>query len=74
MKNTSHARQGCCTCAQVGYEVTSEPFIVHCRHYRGCQKNSGSAFAINALFYADRVKFISGKVEEVTVPTPIRVG
>jgi hypothetical protein len=44
--------------------------IVHCCHCRGCQKNSGSAFAVNALFEADLVELISGTVEEITVPTP----
>ena len=39
-----------------------------------CQKNSGSSFALNALFEADRVELISGEVEDVTVPTPSGTG
>tara|TARA_R110002049_G_scaffold105730_4_gene252615 strand:+ start:4416 stop:4928 length:513 start_codon:yes stop_codon:yes gene_type:complete len=72
MTNKSQTREGGCTCGHVRYQVTSEPMIVHCCHCRGCQKNSGSSFALNALFEADRVQLISGEgeVEEITVPTP----
>jgi hypothetical protein len=48
--------------------------IVHCCHCRGCQQNSGSSFALNALFEADRVKLISGELDEITVPTPSGTG
>jgi len=74
MNNKSQTRDGGCTCGQVRYQVTSEPMIVHCCHCRGCQKNSGSAFALNALFEANRVALISGEVEDVTVPTPSGIG
>lgn len=70
MSKDSHTRQGGCTCAHVRYQVVSEPMIVHCCHCHGCQKNSGSSFALNALFEADRVKLVSGDVEDITVPTP----
>ncbi len=74
MNNNSQTRDGGCTCGHVRYQVTSEPMIVHCCHCRGCQKNSGSSFALNALYEADRVELISGEVEEVTVPTPSGTG
>lgn len=74
MSNQIPTRDGGCTCGHVRYQVTSEPMIVHCCHCRGCQKNSGSSFALNALFEADRVSLISGEVEEVTVPTPSGTG
>tara|TARA_R110002051_G_scaffold83650_9_gene148321 strand:+ start:3473 stop:3925 length:453 start_codon:yes stop_codon:yes gene_type:complete len=50
--------------------MTSDPLIVHCCHCHGCQQNSGSAFALNALIEADRVTLVSGEIEEITVPTP----
>lgn len=74
MNSNSQTRDGGCTCGHVRYQVTSEPMIVHCCHCRGCQKNSGSSFALNALFEADRVELISGEVEDVTVPTPSGTG
>jgi hypothetical protein len=63
-------RDGGCTCGNVRYQVVSDPMIVHACHCRGCQKNSGSAFAINALFEADQVSLLAGDVETISVPTP----
>jgi len=74
MNRQSHTCKGGCTCGHVRYQVNSKPLIVHCCHCRGCQKNSGSAFALNALFEADQVNLISGDIEEITVPTPSGVG
>lgn len=74
MNNIPQTRDGECTCGHVRYQVTSEPMIVHCCHCRGCQKNSGSSYALNALFEADRVELISGEIEEVMVPTPSGTG
>ena len=74
MSRKSQTRDGGCTCGQVRYRVPSEALIVHGCHCRGCQRNSGSAFAINALYEADQVALISGDVEEVTVPTPSCTG
>ena len=70
MSNNLDTREGGCTCGFVRYKVTSEPLIVHCCHCSGCQQNSGSAFAVNALFETERVELISGETEEITVPTP----
>ncbi len=70
----TQTREGGCTCGHVRYQVKTEPLIVHGCHCRGCQKNSGSAFAINALFEAKAVILISGEVEEITVPTPSGTG
>ncbi|WP_027836154.1 GFA family protein [Maritalea myrionectae] len=74
MTNHSIASEGGCICGHVRYQVSSDPLIVHCCHCRGCQKNSGTAFALNALFEADRVTLLSGEVEEITVPTPSGTG
>ncbi len=74
MNHDSKTRGGGCICGHVRYQVASEPLIVHCCHCRGCQKNSGSAFALNAVFEAGRVQPISGEVEEITVPTPSGTG
>ena len=74
MNARTHVSEGGCTCGHVRYQVVSDPLIVHGCHCRGCQKNSGSAFAINALFEADRVRLKSGTVEEISVPTPSGTG
>lgn len=66
--------EGSCTCGELRYQVIAEPMIVHGCHCRGCQKNSGSAFAVNALYEADRVTLLSGEVEGISVPTPSGTG
>ena len=62
--------EGGCTCGHVRYQLTSEPMIVHCCHCRWCQRQTGTAFALNALIEADRVVLLSGNVEELTIPSP----
>jgi hypothetical protein len=62
--------EGGCTCGHVRYGVTSEPMIVHCCHCRWCQRQSGTAFAVNALIETDRVELLSGAVEEIDMASP----
>ncbi|HLF30086.1 MAG TPA: GFA family protein [Xanthomonadales bacterium] len=60
---------GACTCGEVRYRLLSKPLFVHCCHCRWCQRESGSAFALNAMIEADRVKLVKGQPEIITVPT-----
>ena len=62
--------EGSCTCGGVRYRMASRPLIVHCCHCSWCQRQSGSAFAVNALIEADRVEVLNGIVEEITVDSP----
>lgn len=43
--------------------------FVHCCHCKDCQRQTGSAFVLNALYEAERVTVLSGAPEPVTVPT-----
>ncbi len=70
MSKSTQASEGGCTCGHVRYRVTSAPMIVHCCHCTWCQRQSGSAFAVNALIEADRVELTCGDVEELTIPSP----
>jgi hypothetical protein len=45
------------------------PLIVHCCHCRWCQRESGAAFALNALIEADRVALLEGTPEVVATPS-----
>ena len=63
------ALQGGCACGHVRYRLGSEPMFVHCCHCRDCQRQTGSAFAINALIETDRIPLLSGAPEPVPVPT-----
>jgi hypothetical protein len=42
---------------------------VHCCHCRWCQRESGSAFALNAMIEADRVQLLAGAPERVLTPS-----
>jgi len=70
MSGRSESREGGCACGHVRYRVESPPLIVHCCHCSVCQRQSGSAFAVNALVEADRVQLLQGDVADVTVPSP----
>ncbi len=61
--------EGRCTCGAVRYRMTDQPLFVHCCHCRWCQRESGSAFALNAMIEADRVVLIAGEPEIVPIPT-----
>lgn len=62
--------EGGCTCGHLRYKVATEPMIVHCCHCRWCQRQTGTAFALNALVEADRVEVLAGAVEELTIASP----
>jgi hypothetical protein len=60
---------GGCSCGAVRYRLASDPMFVHCCHCKDCQRQTGSAFVLNALIEADRVEILSGAPEGVTMPT-----
>jgi hypothetical protein len=43
--------------------------IVHCCHCRWCQRETGAAFALNAMIEAERVSLLEGEVEVVATPS-----
>lgn len=74
MTAQSDTLAGGCTCGYVRYEMAGPPLIVHGCHCRWCQRQSGGAFAINALIEEDRVTLTQGEVNEITVGTPSGAG
>ena len=66
--------QGGCTCGAVRFRLTSAPMFVHCCHCRWCQRETGSAFALNAIIEADRVELLSGAPEMVNTPSKSGLG
>jgi hypothetical protein len=61
--------EGGCACGSVRYRLASAPMFVHCCHCRDCQRQTGSAFVLNALIESDRVRLVSGDVDGARVPT-----
>ena len=60
---------GGCTCGAVRYRLHAVPMLVHCCHCRWCQRESGAAFALNALVERDRLQVLQGAPEEARVPS-----
>jgi hypothetical protein len=48
--------------------MESKPLFTHCCHCLNCQRQTGSAFVINLLIEADRVKVLTGAPRPVDVP------
>jgi len=65
----TEALDGGCACGAVRYRLGSEPMFVHCCHCLDCQRQTGSAFVLNALIETDRVAVLSGAPAPVAVPT-----
>ena len=70
--NASFPAEGGCDCRQVRYRMQTRPLFVHCCHCRWCQRETGSAFVLNAMIEADRVTLLAG--EPVLIDTPSASG
>lgn len=46
---------GSCGCGKVRYALTAPPLLVHCCHCSWCQRETGSAFAVNAMIETSRL-------------------
>jgi hypothetical protein len=67
--NGQETFEGGCTCREIRYRLTAKPMFVHCCHCRWCQRETGSAFALNALLEADRVVLLTGMPEAIDTPS-----
>ena len=56
LRDTGH-----CRCGQVQFEVAAAPLITMVCHCIGCQRMTGSAFSLGALYLSDEFKVTSGK-------------
>jgi hypothetical protein len=64
--------EGGCGCGALRYRLTTPPMFVHCCHCRDCQRQTGSAFVLNALIEADRVALLAGTPMPSAMPTDSR--
>jgi hypothetical protein len=60
---------GRCACGQVRFRLLAPPLFVHCCHCSGCQRETGSAFALNALVETARTELLAGDTETVLTPS-----
>lgn len=69
--NTENIKEfeGGCTCGELRYRLEGSPIIVHCCHCRWCQRETGTAFALNAMIETDRICLLRGNPEQVDTPS-----
>ena len=52
--------EGTCSCRGVRYRMTAAPIFVHCCHCTWCQRETGSAFVLNAMVETESVDVLAG--------------
>ena len=60
---------GGCDCRYVRYRMTKAPLFVHCCHCRWCQRETGSAFVLNAMIEAELVQLLGAEPEMIDTPS-----
>lgn len=65
----SSSVEGGCGCGFVRFRVNGPPLFVHCCHCTWCQRETGSAFALNAMIESSRIETLSGTSETVDTPS-----
>ncbi|HPE49383.1 MAG TPA: GFA family protein [Hyphomonas sp.] len=61
--------EGGCTCGHVRYRLTAAPMVTHCCHCTWCQRETGSAFAVNAVIEMAEVERTGAEPEIVLTPS-----
>ncbi len=61
--------EGRCGCGDIRYRLSGRPMFVHCCHCLDCQRQTGSAFVLNAIYELERIELLSGEPEPVAMPT-----
>ena len=69
MNSKTLAVEGGCDCRAVRYRLLRRPLFVHCCHCSWCQRESGAAFALNAMIEADQVELLTGEPDWVDTPS-----
>lgn len=60
---------GRCTCGDIRYRLAAGPLFVHACHCTWCQRETGTAFALNAMIESDFVEVLQGAPELVVTPS-----
>lgn len=61
--------EGGCDCGKVRYRLHADPIVVHCCHCRWCQRETGSAFVLNAVIETDQVETLGEAPERTDTPS-----
>lgn len=66
--------EGGCDCKAVRYRLLRSPMVVHCCHCRWCQRESGAAFALNAMLESEYVEELGIAPELIATPSASGAG
>jgi hypothetical protein len=69
MNTSTDEMEGGCACGAVRYRLASAPMFVHCCHCLDCQRQTGSAFVLNALIETARVELLGAEPVRFEMPT-----
>lgn len=69
MSEPSPPFAGHCGCGTLRFELSALPLFVHGCHCTFCQRETGSAFAINALIESRCIRLQAGRSELVNTPS-----
>lgn len=61
--------EGGCACGTVRYRLTRDPLITHCCHCSWCQRETGSAFVINAVIESAHVQLLASPPQVILTPS-----
>lgn len=69
INTTPFPTSGHCGCGEIVFRLNHAPLFTHCCHCTWCQRESGSAFALNAMIESDKVELIKGTPQWMTLPS-----
>ena len=61
LSNGDAALAGGCACGSVRYRLRRRPMFVNCCHCSECQRQLGSAFAVNAVIETEAIEVLAGR-------------
>jgi hypothetical protein len=61
--------EGGCICGHIRYRLHGRPLIVHACHCTWCQRETGTAHALNAVYEAERVEHLKAEPEVIVTPS-----
>jgi hypothetical protein len=61
--------EGGCSCGKVRYRMGVAPIVVHCCHCTLCQRQTGTAFVLNALIETDQLALLGAEPRRYDMPT-----
>ena len=65
MTQAQETFEGGCSCGAIRYQMNRNPIFVHCCHCTYCQRETGTAFGLNALIEASQVDLLQGTLDRV---------